>query len=175
MNEVIAAEAKQDNSLSTPKRGLDIAKVDAIMGREQERDLKMIYRFDQIQAFCDMPEDARRQYHFERKPSDPVLIQSFWEAQRRYKLALSMEQQYLDEASSGGAKDRGKDTPEGLALQYAQLALKWFDKCLAITQDCGEMRTECVDRLFAWKKHAEERGLSMDDKTTEELEQLRDG
>lgn len=146
MNEVVVAEGKQENSLSTPKRGLDLAKVDYVMGREQERDLSLIYRFDQIQAFCEAPVEERRRFHYQRKPSDPVLIQAFWEAHLNYKRALAADDE--------------------------KLMLQWFDRCLDIADKCEDKRTAAMDRLMSWKKHAEEMGKTLDAATTEELEKL---
>ena len=68
--EVIVSDQPQDNAVST-KRGLDVSRVEQIMAREQERDLKLIYRIDQLKPF-----DAEaKNYHKKAKPSDPLAIQ----------------------------------------------------------------------------------------------------
>ena len=73
----------------TTKRGLDITKVEWVIGREQEKDLALIHRIDQIQFFCELPEEDKKQYNYKRKPSDPPLLQSIWEAHRQYQAVQS--------------------------------------------------------------------------------------
>ena len=92
--EVIVPGESQDNSV-TSKRGLDVSRVEQIMAREQERDLKLIYRIDQLKPF-----DAEaKNYHKKAKPSDPLAIQLFFEIRDRYEDAKESDpklaQEYL--------------------------------------------------------------------------------
>lgn len=114
----------------TTKRGLDISKVEWVIGREQEKDLALIHRIDQIQFFCSLPEEEKKQYNYKRKPSDPPLLQSIWEAHRQYQAVQS-------------------DDPA--------VALKWFDKMTDLLIKAQKLRQEAMDRMFIWKKVAEER------------------
>lgn len=144
MNDVIEVD-----NLSSGKRGLDLAKVEYVMGREQERDLRLIYRYDQIQAFCELPAEDRKRYNYERKPSDPVLIQCFWEAHMNYKRALLADDE--------------------------KLALSWFDRCMEVASKVEAKRFDAMDRLLEWKKQAEADGQQLDAATSAELEALANG
>ena len=135
MSDVIPVEPER---AVTTKRGLDIAKVEWVIGREQEKDLALIHRIDQIQFFCALPPEEKRQYNFKRKPSDPPILQSIWEAHRQYE-AL-------------------KDTDP-------LPALKWFEKMTDLLVKAQKLRQEAMDRMFMWKKVAEDR---------EETKQLSD-
>lgn len=114
----------------TTKRGLDITKVEWVIGREQEKDLALIHRIDQIQFFCELPEEDKKQYNYKRKPSDPPILQSIWEAHRQY----------------AALKD---DEPV--------VALKWFEKMTDLLIKAQKLRQEAMDRMFMWKKVAEDR------------------
>ena len=114
----------------TTKRGLDITKVEWVIGREQEKDLALIHRIDQIQFFCELPEEEKKQYNYKRKPSDPPLLQSIWEAHRQYTAIK-------------------EDDPA--------VALKWFDKMTDLLIKAQKLRQEAMDRMFIWKKVAEDR------------------
>jgi len=112
------------------KRGLDISKVEWVIGREQEKDLALIHRIDQIQFFCDLPDEEKRQYNYKRKPSDPPILQSIWEAHRQYT-----------------------SNKEGEPV----VALKWFEKMTDLLIKAQKLRQDAMDRMFIWKKVAEER------------------
>jgi hypothetical protein len=114
----------------TTKRGLDISKVEWVIGREQEKDLALIHRIDQIQFFCDLPDEEKRQYNYKRKPSDPPILQSIWEAHRQYTANKEVE---------------------------AAIALKWFEKMTDLLIKAQKLRQDAMDRMFLWKKVAEER------------------
>ena len=145
--ELIVPEKRNDKL--TSKRGLDLGKVDMIMGREQERDLALIYRADQLQLFIDMPSDDKRQYHYKRKPSDAPLIQAAWEAHKNYLCF--------------------KDTDDTKA------ALSWYKELVDIINKIQDLRREAMDRLLSWKKQAEAEGRGLGNLSSEDLEKLAHG
>ena len=147
--EVVQVE-EQQQALTTAKRGLDVQRVEFIMAREQERDLALVYRIDQLDLFVRNPDqDAKKRFNAQRKPSDPPLIQAFWEAHANYLKAK------LDDDHKA--------------------SLEWFKQLQHVLQDAQEIRKEAMDRLFEWKKQAEAQGKGIGDMTAEELEALAHG
>jgi hypothetical protein len=136
---------EQDQSL-TGKRGLDINKVNDIMSREQMRDLSYLYRVDQLKIF----DTTAKTYHRMAKPSDTGSIQLFFE----------IRDQYVDAKASGASQ---KDL---------QGYLKMMDDILSRAE---QRRDKALDRLQAWKKHAEEQGLGMADMDPADLERIASG
>lgn len=150
MSTEVSVPVDESHALSTAKRGLDVQRVEFIMAREQERDLALVYRIDQLDLFVRNPDqDAKKRYNAQRKPSDPPLIQAFWEAHGNYL----------------AAKEEGD----------FKASLEWFKQLQNVLQDAQEIRKEAMDRLFAWKKQAELQGKGLDNVTTEELERLARG
>jgi len=135
---------QQDNAVSS-KRGLDISKVEMIMAREQERDLKLIYRIDQLKPFENV---EGRQYHKKAKPSDPLAIQLFFEIRDRYEAAK--------------AEGDGR-----LAQEYLKMMQKFSDMAQGL-------REGAMQRLFEWKKHAESSGGGIDSMSDDELHSMVD-
>jgi hypothetical protein len=131
----------------TGKRGLDIAKVEEIMSREQLRDLSYLYRVDQIKIF----DETAREFHRKAKPSDTGSLQLFFEIRDQYVAA--------------------KADPE-CSQKDLQGYLKMMDEILSRAET---RRDKALDRLQGWKKHAEDRGAGMGDMTTEELEAIQRG
>jgi len=136
---------EQDQSL-TGKRGLDINKVNDIMSREQMRDLSYLYRVDQLKIF----DQTAKTYHRMAKPSDTGSIQLFFEIRDQYVAA---------KASGASQKD-------------LQGYLKMMDDILSRAE---QRRDKALDRLQAWKKHAEEQGLGMADMDPADLERIANG
>jgi hypothetical protein len=133
------------------KKGLDVAKVEYVMGREQERDLRIIYRADELQLFVDNFDRMRNgasRYHFQRNPGDPPLIQAAWEAHKQY------------------VAYKESDDPK--------TALAWYKELIGIISKIQEMRKDAMDRMFIWKKQAEEKA-NMTELGNEELEKLANG
>jgi hypothetical protein len=143
--EVIVPERKDK---LTTKRGLDIPKIEEVMGREQERDLSLIYRADQLQLFIECPEQGRR-FHFQRKPSDPPLIQAAWEAHKNYL--------------------NYRDTDD------AKTTLAWYKALVDIISQVQQLRREAMDRMLQWKKQAEDRGEGLGYMSDEDLEKVANG
>lgn len=136
-HEVIAPEKKvADYAELASKRGLDLPKVQWVMAREQEHDLKLVYRCDEVQLFMDMPVDDRRRYNWEKKPSDKPLIQALWTANRNYIRASRSDDE--------------------------KLALQWFDRVVDIIDKVQDMRREAMDRLMEWKRHEESKQGDID-------------
>lgn len=113
------------------KRGVDIAKVEELISREQERDLRFLYRFDQIRLFDPVPSDQAKAYNYKRKPSDPVTIQNLFE----------IRDMYLQAKADGDSKT-------------AQLYLKMIAE---ISSRAEDRRDKVSDRLFGWKRHQEDK------------------
>jgi len=141
----VTVAEEQDKSL-TGKQGLDINKVNDIMSREQMRDLSYLYRVDQLKIF----DENAKTYHRQAKPSDTGSIQLFFEIRDQYVKAK------LDGAS-----------PKDL-----QGYLKMMDEILSRAE---QRRDKALDRLQAWKKHAEDQGLGMADLDPAELEKIASG
>lgn len=124
----------------TGKRGLDIAKVEMVMSREQERDLTFLFRIDQLKLF----DPTAKAYHRKAKPSDLAAIQLLFEARDLY----------VDAKANGDSKQ-------------CQLLLKQMDEIIARAE---VRRDKALERMFAWKKQAEETvgkaELSIDDLTS---------
>lgn len=136
-----------ENKLST-KRGLDLSKVDFLLGREQERDLALIYRIDQLKLF--LSEDKRAgQYNCNRQNADTPVINAIWEAHDNYMECKAEKDQ------------RG--------------AIAWYKELASRLSEAQAIRREAMDRLFAWKKQAEAKGGDMDDMPQTELEKLANG
>jgi hypothetical protein len=144
-SEVIVPE-EQDQSL-TGKRGLDINKVNDIMSREQMRDLSYLYRVDQLKIF----DTTAKTYHRMAKPSDTGSIQLFFEIRDQYIAA--------------------KADPE-VSQKDLQGYLKMMDDILSRAE---QRRDKALDRLQAWKKHAEEQGLGMADMDPADLDRIANG
>lgn len=125
------------------KRGLDLNQIEFALAKQQEKDLRLIYRVDQIQAFMSLPEDKRKRFNFERKPSDPLLIQLFWEAHRKYQ----------------GARE-------------PDVQLKWFKNMMDLLKPVLELRKEAMDRMHMWKRYAEQASRGVDDLPDSALEVL---
>ena len=134
-----------DGELTTQKQGLDIGKVERVMSREQERDLSFLYRVDQIKLF---DEAGSKQFHGKAKPSDPISLQILFEIRDRYRQSVRDEQP--------------KET-----LAY----LKMMDDIAARAEG---RRDKALERLFSWKKHAEDKG-GLGEMTTAELERVASG
>lgn len=144
MNDVAVVEP--DQSL-TGKRGLDIAKVEEIMSREQMRDLSYLYRVDQIKLF----DENAKEYHRKAKPSDTGSLQLFFE----------IRDQYI----------KAKADPE-CSQKDLQGYLKMMDDILSRAET---RRDKALDRLQSWKKHAEDHGAGLSEMTSQELEKLANG
>lgn len=137
---VITTGASQVGKLHN-RRGLDITKVDALLGREQEKDLALVYRIDQLMLFIGAGEE--KTFNAKRKPSDHPVVKALWEAHDNY-----ME-------SKAGGDQRG--------------AVAWFKELREIQREAQTIRNNALERLFDWKKQAEAAGLGMNDLSQEEL------
>lgn len=129
----------------TGKRGLDVEKVEMIMGREQERDLTFLFRVDQLKLF----DPNAKTYHRKAKSGDPVTIQ----------LLFEMRDAYNDAKANGDPK-------------LAHSLLKQMDDIAARAE---ARRDKALERLFAWKKQAEDNGKGMDGMTQDELVKMANG
>ena len=141
------AVVTDDHRLST-KRGLDLSKVDFLLGREQERDLALIYRIDQLKLFKTESE-REGQYNCNRQNADTPVINAIWEAHDNYMECKAEKDQ------------RG--------------AIGWYKELASRLSEAQAIRREAMDRLFDWKKQAEAKGGKMDDMTQIELEKLANG
>lgn len=149
MSDDVIVPDGDSGALSTAKRGIDLDKVNFVMAREQERDLRIIYRIDQLQLYLDDPTDCKKQYNAQRKPSDPPLIQAIWEAHKNYMTAIKEDDQ--------------------------RSALEWFKQQTSLVVKAQDMRKDAMDRMLAWKKQLEANGGGLDSASTEELERLANG
>ena len=136
-----------DHKVSS-KRGLDLSKVDFLLGREQERDLALIYRIDQLKLF-ELAKARENVYNANRQNADPPFIKSIWEAHDNYmECKLNTDQ-------------KG--------------AVAWYKELASLLSEAQTIRREAMDRLFAWKKQAEAKGGALDEMTQAELEKLANG
>lgn len=142
MSETTSLTPVEPEQALTGKRGLDITKVDFVMSREQERDLTFLYRVDQLKLF----DENAKTYHRCAKPGDVATVQILFE----------MRDLYLK------AKEEGD-------LKSAISLMKQMDDIIARTE---ARRDKALERLLAWKKHAEAAGMAMDDATSEDLEKI---
>lgn len=129
----------------TGRRGLDIEKVEMVMSREQERDLTFLFRVDQLKLF----DPNAKTYHRKAKSGDPVTIQ----------LLFEMRDAYLAAKEGGDPK-------------LAHSLLKQMDDIAARAE---ARRDKALERLFAWKKQAEDSGKGLGDLSQDELRKLADG
>jgi len=157
-HEVIEADTKEpDRDLSknrqillswNKKRGVDVVKINYILGREQERDLNLIFRIDQVLLFVD--ELGRKKIQaapsrFQRNPGDPPLLQALWEAHQNYVKYINSDDH--------------------------KVALAWFKEVRDIIERAHLLRREAMDRMLEWKRMAEEKG-KLHELSTEDLERL---
>lgn len=188
--EVIVPETVQSQEL-TGRRGLDVEKVEMIMGREQDRDLTFLFRVDQLKLF----DPNAKTYHRKAKSGDPVTIQLLFEMRDMYSackeandpktVAALLEPigEAIAKAEDAGDKfmveKLSKQMDEMIARfraagdpKLAHSLLKQMDDIAARAE---ARRDKALERLFAWKKQAEDSGKGMDGMTQAELEKMANG